>query len=113
VHYPAEHLFNSTRYDLEIQLVHTDLLGRYRFCMNGGFLSLFFSLTEGTLETNGFFDFTDPAKGVDTVDLQKLLGFGAAQKSFVSGYMGTDSMPPCDSRTCWYLYEEPFKITQE
>lgn len=30
----------------------------------------------------------------------------------ISGYLGTDSMPVCTDRLCWYLINQPFTITQ-
>jgi hypothetical protein len=47
------------------------------------------------------------------LDLSLLLDFGASMKSYISGYIGTDTMPMCDKGICWYLYEMPFAITQE
>jgi len=33
--------------------------------------------------------------------------------SFIDGYLGTLTQPPCTKGICWYLYEEPFKITDD
>jgi len=33
--------------------------------------------------------------------------------SKIVGYVGSDSMPPCKNRVCWYLYQRPFAITQD
>jgi len=34
-------------------------------------------------------------------------------KSFVSGYIGGDTKPPCTPGVCWYIYESPFAITDD
>lgn len=70
------------------------------------------------LPNNGFFDFQmkDGAIVADvtgnSLDISKILDLGSVMRSVISGYSGTDSMPPCTNRVCWYLYEKVFKIEQ-
>jgi len=76
-----------------------------------------FNLTS-TESNNGFFDtFTTktPTPGGDsgTMDISKLLDLASSMKSNISGYVGTDTMPPCTGGVCYYVYEKIFNITQE
>lgn len=34
-------------------------------------------------------------------------------RSYLMGYVGTDSMPNCLKAVCWYLYQQPFLLTQQ
>mmetsp|Transcript_4749 Transcript_4749/g.8126 ORF Transcript_4749/g.8126 Transcript_4749/m.8126 type:complete len:159 (-) Transcript_4749:84-560(-) len=109
-HYPAEHLFNSTAYDLEMQIFHKDTHKRCLACSSKqAALSVFFSLDKGTLPTGSFFDFQEKE---EQLDISQLLKVDAAMDSYISGYIGTDTMPDCSLRLCWYVYEEPFLLTQ-
>lgn len=109
-HYPAEHLFEDKRRDLELQLFHNDTLDLHLGCSSGrAAISLFFDLN-GTEPNNGFFDFTK-SSNAGTIDISKILDIASSMKSTVSGYTGTDSMPPCSNGVCWYLYEKVFAIT--
>lgn len=47
------------------------------------------------------------------MDLSQILDIGAGLFTTVSGYIGTDTMPPCTNYVCWYLYNSPFLITQQ
>mmetsp|Transcript_6768 Transcript_6768/g.10883 ORF Transcript_6768/g.10883 Transcript_6768/m.10883 type:complete len:155 (-) Transcript_6768:299-763(-) len=63
-HYPAEHLFNNTRHDMEMQIFTTDRLGFAQSCSNKtSFLSVFFSKDDTATDPNGFFDFQKQAQG--------------------------------------------------
>jgi hypothetical protein len=47
------------------------------------------------------------------MDISKLLDIASSMKSTISGYVGTDTMPPCSKGYCYYVYEKIFAITQE
>lgn len=114
-HYPAEHTFNGDRADLEMQIFHKVDKIAFACKSNSSALSLFFNLTgDSSLETNGFFeDFQQKSDDESTIDISKLLDVGAILKSYVIGYIGTDTMPLCSKQLCWYLYKTHFKITQD
>jgi carbonic anhydrase len=68
---------------------------------------------DSNLDTDGFFeDFQQKSDGETTIDISKLLDVGAILKSYVIGYIGTDTMPLCAKKVCWYIYKTHFKITQ-
>ena len=79
-----------------------------------GVISLLFNLNS-TNDNNGFFDtFTSITPSADnngTMDLSKILDLASSMKSSISGYVGTDTMPPCNLGVCYYLYEKIFAIT--
>jgi carbonic anhydrase len=116
-HYPSEHKFNNVMADLEIQLFHTDLLHLSLACSSKkAAIVLMFNLNS-TNDNNGFFDdFTTktPTPGGDSgsMDISKLLDLASSMKSNISGYVGTDTMPPCTRGVCYYVYEKIFSITQ-
>lgn len=31
---------------------------------------------------------------------------------FITGYVGTDSMPNCTTGVCWYVYHNTYSITE-
>lgn len=73
-----------------------------------------------TESNNGFFDtFFNVTPSADnktsngTLDISKLLDIASSMKSNISGYVGTDSMPPCTKAYCYYVYEKVFQITQD
>ena len=47
------------------------------------------------------------------MDLSKLLDFSSPLHSYVSGYLGSDTMPPCTSKYCWYIYHKTFKVNDD
>lgn len=61
-------------------------------------ISLFFNLNS-TESNNGFFDdfttVTPSTANNGTMDISKLLDLASSMKSYVSGYIGSDTMPPC------------------
>lgn len=61
---------------------------------------------------NPFFDW-QKEKDEKTIDLGLLLTPDIALNSFITGYIGTDTMPPCTKSQCWYVIETPFEISQE
>jgi carbonic anhydrase len=107
-HSPAEHTFNGTQYDLEMQIFHSDNSRRSIICLSRkSATSVFFSLTSG--EATNFFDF----QTTNNLDLNTILDVGAALRARIYGYKGTDSMPPCTLNVCWFIYDKVFKITAE
>jgi len=70
-----------------------------------------------TESNNGFFDdfttVTPSTKNNGTMDISKLLDLASSMKSDISGYIGTDTMPPCTNGVCYYIYEKIFTITQD
>lgn len=46
------------------------------------------------------------------IDLSKLIDIGSSMHSNITGYAGTDTMPTCTNKICWYLYEAPYALTQ-
>jgi hypothetical protein len=57
-----------------------------------GVVSLFFKNTE---KANPFFNFLQQGSNMQ-VDLSLLIGKDAALHNYISGYIGSDSMPPCN-----------------
>ena len=115
-HYPAEHTFNGSRADLEMQIFHkedSDNPVSYACSSHQSALSVFFNLTgDSSLDTNGFFeDFQGKSDEEATIDISKILDVGAVLKSYIVGYIGTDTMPTCSENLCWYIYTTHFKIT--
>ena len=54
-HYPAEHMLNNTRYDLELQIFGRDRFGRNLGCFsNNSAVSIFFKI-DGAAPANPFF----------------------------------------------------------
>jgi len=71
---------------------------------NNGFFDTFYNVTQSanrSADNNG------------TMDISKLLDIASSMKSTISGYVGTDTMPPCSKGYCYYVYEKIFGITQE
>jgi carbonic anhydrase len=114
-HYPSEHKFNNVEADLEIQLFHTTTYSLACGSRKAAIVLLF--NLNSTNDNNGFFDdFTTktPTPGGDSgsMDISKLLDLASSMKSNISGYVGTDTMPPCTRGVCYYVYEKIFSITQ-
>ena len=106
-HYPAEHMLNGTTYDLEMQIFGNDTYNRALACFSQhSAISVFFKLDDTS--TNPFFDWQAEASkgGTVTIDPSLFLTQISGTTATVSGYMGTDSMPPCSYGTCWYLMNE-------
>lgn len=96
---------------MEMQIFHKDNRGRALVCSSKtSAISLFFSIENGTDDVYGLFDFQG---GDKYFDASQVLDVGASLQSYISGYIGTDTMPPCTNNVCWYLYEKVFSITQE
>jgi hypothetical protein len=111
-HYPAEHVLNGTRYDLEMQIFGSDRFGRSLGCFsNNSAVSILFKIDD-TVDANPFFSWQADADGTKpiTLDLSPLLDKVAGATKSVSGYMGSDSMPGCDYGTCWYIMNQPLTI---
>jgi hypothetical protein len=72
---------------------------------------VFFTLEQGTTGNGGFFEFQTQKEGEKVFDASKLLNIGAAMKSHIMGYIGTDTMPTCTKNFCWYIHESPFALT--
>lgn len=113
-HYPAEHVLNGTRYDLEMQIFGSDRFGRSLGCFsNNSAISIMFKIDD--TKPNDFFAWQADATGGKalTIDLSPLLDKISGTTKSVSGYMGTDSMPGCDYGTCWYIMNEPQTISND
>ena len=75
-------------------------------CKLGGIVSLFFKVGAA----NSFFDFLD-APTTKPVDLSLLITPEISLTTTISGYMGTDTMPTCETNHCWYLIEKVFELS--
>jgi carbonic anhydrase len=75
-------------------------------------LSVFFTKDSGE-DINDFFDFQNEEIVDKKMDLSKLLDFSSPLHSYVSGYKGSDTMPPCTPNYCWYLYHKTFTISED
>lgn len=68
-----------------------------------------FSVGEQDNPFFSFLDQTDVSKM--QVDLSTLLSADIALNQYITGYVGTDTIPPCTRFVCWYLFEIPFTIS--
>jgi hypothetical protein len=104
-------MINGTQYDLEMQIFSTDPLNLHLICRTGGVISVLFKVDD--TKPNSFFDWQAAATagGDVNIDISLLLSRVAGSTTTVTGYIGTDSMPPCTSSTCWYVVNQPFYIS--
>ena len=95
-----------------MQVAHADVDHRAVLCNGTTFTSIFFKIDDNTTDT-GFFDWqADATAGKDvSINLDKLTPKSTAMYSDITGYYGTDSMPPCDIFSCWYLLKRPLTIS--
>mmetsp|Transcript_19947 Transcript_19947/g.14651 ORF Transcript_19947/g.14651 Transcript_19947/m.14651 type:complete len:178 (-) Transcript_19947:39-572(-) len=104
---PAEHTIEGVRYDLEMQVLHTDYYDRAFFCSGKtGAFSYFFKNTE---TANSFFDWTADPK-TNAVDLSTLIPKDIAMHNQIGGYYGSDTIPMCTFDFCWYLINKAFDV---
>lgn len=83
--YPAEHTFNGSRHDLEMQIYTKDANGTSIVCKSHtAALSVFFDLNS-TNPNNNFFGFLTQGEQ-KYLDLSKVVDFGASMKGAITGY---------------------------
>jgi hypothetical protein len=86
-----------------MQVFHTDHFHQSTLCQaRQAAVSVFFNLTAGA-DNNNFFDFQKQDEGNQSIDLSRVLNVGASMNSHIMGYIGTDTMPLCTNKLCWYL----------
>ena len=82
-------------------------------CLSGkAAVSILFKL-DPTAPDQPFFAWQGINMTEATVDLSLLLTPDISLNSYISGYQGTDTIPPCTKFLCWYVIETPFKINQK
>ena len=65
-------------------------------------------------EDNPFFSWlgeTDVSKM--QIDLSELIKVDTVLNQFITGYVGSDTIPPCTRFLCWYVLELPFTVSQK
>ena len=79
-------------------------------CNGTSIVSYFFNVnsTADAID-NPFFDWQGDEN--PSVNLTMLTGKSFGMFEDLTGYAGTDSMPDCPYRTCWYLLEKLFSLT--
>lgn len=73
-----------------------------------GAIAVLFEITEND---NPFFDWLSQADEDKMIDLGMILTADVAMNNYITGYVGTDTIPPCTRFLCWYIIETPFKIS--
>ena len=62
---------------------------------------------------NPFFSWLDQTDDKKIVDLSQIFTPDIALNQFITGYIGSDTMPPCTRFLCWYVLEQPYAISQK
>ena len=105
-HYPSEHSIDGVSYDLEVQIIVDDVYKRAEYCKSykGGF-SLMFNIGQ---TQSSFWDWVSlgPAQ-IPNFDLNQIFAKTGAMSSIMYGYVGSDSMPDCTDKFCWYVTNMP------
>lgn len=107
-HFPSEHQINSQSYDAEFQIFGVELKDSIFWCQDQR-AAISILLTVGDTE-NEFFT-TWGGSDAFSLDFSKLMDKPIAMNSNMFGYKGSDTQPTCDI-VCWYVFAEPFTITQ-
>ncbi len=58
-------------------------------------------------EENSFFNFLD---GKSELDLSTLIPIDFSLKEYVTGYVGTNTVPNCERGVCWYILRNVHSI---
>ena len=113
-HYPAEHTIEDVVYDLEMQVFMQDTFSLNQGCLsNSAAVSLMFKLTTDAPDLPFFAWQTAPDVTQVAVDLSLVLTPDFSMNNYISGYRGTDTIPPCTNFQCWYIAEVPVPINQK
>ena len=97
--------------DLEMQIFMNDRTGYSQSCFSGRInVALRFKLDP---YDNPFFDWIKaaPTPANMNVDLSMLIDKNFAMNSFINGYIGSDTFPPCTASVCWVVPEQVFTIS--
>lgn len=106
--YPSEHSIDGNTFDLEMQVVLNDTLGRANYCSGHmGALSVMFNIAAEP--ANDFWDWI----GEETFDfdLSKVFDKTTSMNSMMIGYGGSNTEPTCEQIWCWYLNIMPTVYT--
>ena len=78
-------------------------------CNGTSIVSYFFNI-DANDQPNPFFDWQGETNPSVNLTMLSDKSFGMFEN--LTGYAGTDSMPDCPYRTCWYLLEKAYTLSQ-
>lgn len=80
-------------------------------CLSGyGAIAVLFKVGQND---NPFFDWLTKTGDDQLVDLSTIFSLNTPLNNYISGYVGTDTIPPCTKFVCWYVIETPMEISQK